>query len=133
MVARGVVRGQRVVEVKGQRARELRRTMTPAEARLWQRLRRGGLAGLHFRRQQVVDGFIVDFYCDRVGLVVEVDGGVHQEQRDYDTDRDQLFIARGLQVLRVTNDEADQDVASVLARILDRSQANTGADRCPGY
>ena len=49
-------------------ARQMRRQPTPAEAKLWQHLRAGRLSGLHFRRQQVIDGFIVDFYCHAVGL-----------------------------------------------------------------
>src|SRR5437868_6953197 len=65
-----VIVGQRVEESKVARAKELRREMTPAEKAVWQRLRRNQLGGLHFRRQQVLYGFIADFYCHAAGLVV---------------------------------------------------------------
>jgi len=69
--------------------------MTRAERVLWQRLKAGRLQGWHFRRQQVIDGFIVDFYCHAAGLVLEIDGGVHEQQREYDTERDAVLLARG--------------------------------------
>ena len=79
---RGIVRGQRIEPEKLARAKALRREMTPQEATLWQRLRKNALNGLHFRRQQVVDGFILDFYCHRAALVLEVDGLSHEGQVD---------------------------------------------------
>ncbi len=105
MHGRRVIIGQHVKEGKAQRARELRREMTPEEGLLWSALRTNQLGGLHFRRQQIIDGFIVDFYCHRAWLVIEVDGGVHHERAAYDAERDQILSARGLHVLRVTNDE----------------------------
>jgi very-short-patch-repair endonuclease len=63
----GIISGQRVTKEKLQRARELRREMTPAEKLLWQELRAKKL-GIHFRRQQVIVGFIVDFYCHKAAL-----------------------------------------------------------------
>src|SRR5688500_2337440 len=85
-------------------ARERRQRMTPAESCLWERLRRSRLDGLHFRRQQVIDGFIVDFYCHAGALVVEVDGDVHELQVDYDAERAKILAERGLAVIRFTND-----------------------------
>ena len=76
MPIKNIIPGQRVVKEKLQRARELRREMTPAEKILWQELR-GNKLGVHFRRQQIIAGFIVDFYCHKVGLVIEVDGDIH--------------------------------------------------------
>jgi very-short-patch-repair endonuclease len=55
--------------------------MTPAERILWQELR-GNKLGAHFRRQQIIAGFIVDFYCHKVALVIEVDGDVHDLQKE---------------------------------------------------
>ena len=69
-----IIIGQRIDPAKAQRARELRRRMTTEEKALWQRLRANRLDGFHFRRQQVIDGFIVDFYCHAASLVVETDG-----------------------------------------------------------
>src|SRR5579859_6507337 len=98
-------------------ARQMRQEMTRAEKLLWQKLRRNRLAGLHFRRQQVIDGFIADFYCHAATLVVEVDGEIHERQVDYDDARDRVIAARGLMVLRFTNDRISQDLSSVAAEI----------------
>ena len=114
---RNIVVGQSVDPTKVARAKELRREMTAAEGRLWQRLRRNQLGGLHFRRQQVIDGFIVDFYCHSKGVVVEVDGGIHQQQHGYDAERNRVMFARGLQVLRFTNDQVACEIEAVLQRI----------------
>jgi len=65
---------------KRELATQMRREMTASENLLWQHLRANRLDGLHFRRQQVVDGFMVDFYCHAARLVVEVDGAVHARQ-----------------------------------------------------
>ena len=84
---------------------------------LWQALRASRLRGLHFRRQQIIDGFIVDFYCHAAGLVVEIDGPVHQQQAEYDAERDLILSRRALRILRLRNDEVIDDLPSVLARI----------------
>jgi very-short-patch-repair endonuclease len=87
--------------------------MTPAERRLWKALRRNSLDGFHFRRQQVIEGYIADFYCDVAKLVIEVDGGVHQEQWKYDEARDKAITSIGIRVLRIPND-AILDVEAAL-------------------
>jgi len=66
------------------RARQLRREQTPAEALLWGHLRNRRLKGLKFRRQHPVGRFVADFYCAQHRLIVELDGAVHQRQREYD-------------------------------------------------
>ncbi|MBM3471710.1 MAG: DUF559 domain-containing protein [Armatimonadetes bacterium] len=99
-------------------ARELRRRMTQAEARLWARLRKNQLAGLHFRRQQIIDGYIADFYCHTAGLVVEVDGAVHAEDQEWDAERDRAMGKRGLRVLRFANRDVMERVEWVLSEIL---------------
>ena len=114
---RGVIVGRRTDAAKVQRARELRRAMTPAEARLWAQLRGNQVRGLHFRRQQVLAGFIVDFYCQAAALVVEVDGAIHAAQADYDAARDAILIAQGLHVLRIPNADIARDFPGVVARI----------------
>ena len=87
-----------------------------------QHLRAGRLEGYHFRRQQVIDRFIVDFYCHRADSVVEVDGGVHLDQCEYDRERDLYLRKRGLKVLRFTNTEVNNDLQAVLAIIMDACQ-----------
>ncbi|HEY3397717.1 MAG TPA: DUF559 domain-containing protein [Armatimonadota bacterium] len=96
------------------RAIELRQTMTPAERRLWQRLRANRLLDLHFRRQVVIEGFVVDFYCHSKRLAVEVDGGVHADTREYDAERDKILRGCEIAVLRVTNEEVEGNLGWVL-------------------
>lgn len=112
-----IVRGQRVDDEKVRFARRLRREMTPAEKVLWECLRRNQLDGLHFRRQQVIAGFIADFYCHAAGVVVELDGGIHTLQREADAERDLVFAGLGLTVLRIRNDEVFESRPAVLSRI----------------
>jgi len=92
MPVKNIVIGQSVSSEMYARSKELRREMTPAEKILWKELRTNKLGGLHFRRQQIVDRFIVDFYCHQYELVVEVDGGVHDMQKEYDTEREAYLI-----------------------------------------
>ena len=113
----GIIRGQRISSAKRERSKEFRKTMTPAEAVLWKRLRGNRLHGLHFRRQQVIDGFIVDFYCHAHAFVLEVDGPVHNNQREYDAWREAILREKGLKILRVTNDEVMRDIDGVLERV----------------
>src|SRR5215211_8195402 len=131
MPERRIVQGQRVSEAKTWLARKLRRNMTPAERRLWAALRRNQLAGLHFRRSQIIDGFVADFFCNAAGLVVEVDGPIHDEHQEYDAERDHVIAARNLHVLRVTNDEVFRDLPAILGRIIAESRAAM-ADAEPG-
>ncbi|MGL4550376.1 MAG: endonuclease domain-containing protein [Gemmataceae bacterium] len=111
-----VVVGQFVREEKADLARSFRREMTPAERILWQALR-GRRLRAKFRRQQVIDGFIADFYCHEAALVLETDGPVHERQRGDDEERDGVIASRGLTVLRVTNAEVMTDLAGVLRRV----------------
>jgi len=95
MPVKNIIPGQQVTKAKLQRAKELRRDMTPAEKILWEELRANKL-GVHFRRQQVIAGFIVDFYCHKSALVVEVDGDVHDLQQEEDARREKVLSALGL-------------------------------------
>jgi very-short-patch-repair endonuclease len=98
--------------------------MTPTETILWQHLRGNLFAGLHFRRQQVIDGFIVDFICHTARLVIEVDGSVHDLQRDYDAERDHILRARELRVLRFTNDRIANDLSACLMEIREAADSS---------
>jgi very-short-patch-repair endonuclease len=104
-------------EAKPQRAQNLRAQMTPQEWLLWQQIRSNRLDGLHFRRQVTIDGFLPDFYCHSLGLVIEVDGIVHEKQQEYDTLRDRVITARGLRILRFTNTEVETAMPKVIAAI----------------
>ncbi|HLE72905.1 MAG TPA: endonuclease domain-containing protein [Anaerolineales bacterium] len=117
MEKENIITGQKIDPGKLARAKELRRNMTPAEKRLWSVLRGNKLDGFHFRRQQIIDGLIVDFYCHKAGLVVEVDGPVHEIQKEYDQTRTDHLIDSGLAVLRFRNEEVMQELAGVLENI----------------
>jgi very-short-patch-repair endonuclease len=125
--SKNIIIGQRVDPIKVERARQLRRRMTLEESILWEALRANRLDGFHFRRQQIIDGFIVDFYCHVAGLVVELDGGIHLQQRDYDEERDQVLSARSLRILRIPDEEVRQNLKSVLARIASACQAGNAS------
>ncbi|HEX5726099.1 MAG TPA: endonuclease domain-containing protein [Longimicrobiaceae bacterium] len=100
-----------------QAARELRREPTPAEARLWEALRRDQFLGLRFRRQHPVGRFVLDFYCARHKLCIEVDGAYHERQPERDAERTAVLAAAGYTVLRFTNEEVISDLDLVLRRI----------------
>ncbi|WP_282269393.1 DUF559 domain-containing protein [Stenotrophomonas sp. PS02298] len=100
------------------RARALRNTPTDAEDRLWQQLRRRQLAGFRFRRQMPLAGYIADFVCLDVQLIVELDGGQHLEQLAYDQRRTEVLQGLGFRVLRYWNDEVLQRMPAVLEDIL---------------
>ena len=112
-----IVTGQQVDEAHQKRARQLRREMTAEESLLWQRLRANRLDGLHFRRQQVIHGFIVDFYCHAAGLVVEMDGEGHAYQETYDQERDQILASSGVRILRISNHAVLHSLEEVFSSI----------------
>ncbi len=101
-----------------QRARELRRRATEAERVLWERLRNRRLGGLKFRRQHPLGPYIVDFYCAEHRLVIEVDGPIHERQKERDALRTEYLEAYGYRVLRFTNEDVLTDIEAVLERIL---------------
>jgi very-short-patch-repair endonuclease len=84
--------------------REQRKQPTPAEAALWDILRDRRCLGFKFRRQHAIGPYIVDFYCAEAGLVIEVDGPIHDRQTENDAGRTEFLEARGLSVLRFNNE-----------------------------
>lgn len=104
-----------------QYGRELRQEATDAEKLLWAELRNRKLNGLKFRRQHPLDKFIVDFYCNEKNLVVELDGGVHDEKinKDYDDARTVMLAGLHIIVLRFKNEEVINDMQGVLKKISD--------------
>src|SRR5689334_22352565 len=113
----GIVTGQHRPE-KRAKASQMRAAKTPAESLLWEKLRAGRLHGWHFRCQQIMDGFIADFYCHAAGLVIEIGGDIHHNRAEYDKLRDKIIAARGLHILRFPNKRVYEDIESVLAEIL---------------
>jgi len=106
-----------IPEVLLQKAKELRQKQTPAEQMLWQCLRANQLHGAKFRRQHNIGQYIVDFYCHAAKLVIELDGGIHELQKDRDSDRDAYLEANGLQVLRLKNEEIIQNLPKIFQTI----------------
>jgi very-short-patch-repair endonuclease len=98
-----------------ERARELRKTMTRQEVKLWVRLRELRTMGFHFRRQSPIGGYIVDFECRRSRVVVEIDGNQHgfDAHRIRDERRDLALNALGYRVLRFTNQDVDRNMDGV--------------------
>ena len=123
MPVKNIVTGQKITRAKLQRPKELRRQRTLAECCLWQRLRANRLDGFHFRRQQIIAGFIVDFYCHQANLIIEVDGPIHDDQCAADEEREAVLCSGELHVLRFTNAEILQDLSSVLDTIREALEA----------
>jgi very-short-patch-repair endonuclease len=93
----------------------MRRSPTGAESKLWQRLRRRQLEGYKFRRQHIVAGFVVDFYCTTLQFAVEVDGPIHRYQQRYDQRRSQLLQAYGVAIVRFSSEAVMYDIEHVVA------------------
>ena len=89
-------------------ARAMRHDPTAAEAAAWALLRNRRCLGLKFRRQHVIRGFIADFYCPELRLVVEIDGGIHDSSRahaEYDEARSRALTQVGIDVVRIRNED----------------------------
>ncbi|MCW5937181.1 MAG: endonuclease domain-containing protein [Fimbriimonadaceae bacterium] len=98
-------------------ARRMRKEPTWAEKRLWEELRRKNVAGLKFRRQHPVIGFVADFCCVAAKVVVELDGEGHEGREARDSARDAQFAGQGWLTLRYPNQHVFQDVDSVVEDI----------------
>jgi len=98
-------------------ARLLRKHLTPAEQALWSRLRDRQLAGIKFRRQHPLGPFVADFYCAESRLVVELDGGVHDQMQERDANRTVEFEQRGYRVIRFSNARVLHEIEQVLEEI----------------
>ena len=104
-------------QVLHQRARRLRSEQTPAEAKLWLTLRGRRFAGYKFRRQFPVKGYIADFCCPDKKLIVELDGGQHAEQTQYDMKRTSDLQSWGYRVVRFWNGELAENSDGIMEAI----------------
>ena len=100
-------------------SRTLRSGMTDAEYVLWKRIRHKQVRDLQFYRQKPLLAFIVDFYCPKAKLVIELDGSQHFEEthRAADAERDAALVGLGLRVLRFDNRQVLTEIESVMAVI----------------
>ena len=98
-------------------ARKLRKNMTDAERKLWSKIRKKQLKGYQFLRQRPIGPYIVDFYCPKAKLVIEVDGGQHftSEGREADLSRDAYLSGLGLRVKRYNNHEVLTNIDGVMS------------------
>jgi very-short-patch-repair endonuclease len=95
-------------------ARHLRKNLTNAEQKLWRHIRSCQLQGYKFRRQAPIGQYIVDFVCLEKKLIIELDGGQHAEQREYDHDRSEWLKSRGYTVIRFWNNEVLNNIGEVM-------------------
>ncbi|MCM2359800.1 MAG: DUF559 domain-containing protein [Geobacteraceae bacterium] len=103
--------------LSGKLQRTLRNNMTDTERALWYLLRGRQISGLKFRRQHPFGDCILDFVCPEIRLVIEVDGGQHEQQAKYDENRTQKLQTAGFRVLRFWNNEVLEEKESVKEKI----------------
>lgn len=101
-----------------EQARQLRLILTPAEEKLWNGISNQKL-GVKFRRQHPLNMYVADFYCHQLKLVIEVDGGIHNEtgQREYDIGRAEELERFGIKVIRFANGEVLNNTENVMRKI----------------
>jgi len=100
-------------------SRELRKNMTDAETLLWSKVRGKKLQGYQFYRQRIIGNYIVDFYCPKAKLVIELDGGQHYESQGVKKDqiRDEFIQSLGMRVLRFSDREIFKNVDGIIEKI----------------
>jgi len=94
----------------------LRKTQTDAEIIIWQCIRNRNILGFKFRRQHPLDKYIADFYCHEAKLIIEIDGGIHNQvdNKEYDKNRSLELHELGINVIRFTNEEVNENLEKVL-------------------
>ena len=102
---------------RAERARSLRRALTPAEFALWTRIRGRQLGGFKFVRQEPIDRYYADFVCRERHLIVELDGGQHSGRLE-DEQRDRNLCALGYRVIRICNNDVIENLDGVLQTLL---------------
>lgn len=105
-----------------EKSKQLRKEMTPEELRLWYLLRGRRFFGYKFRRQMPIGTYIVDFACFKAKLIIELDGGQHQDEEAYDQLRTAYLKTNGWEVVRFWNNEFRVNEEEVLNIILQRLQ-----------
>lgn len=100
-------------------ARKLRKNQTPQEQKMWNILRNHQFFGLEFRRQYPIDDYIVDFICRKKKVIVEIDGGQHNEPENKASDynRTKYLESKGYKVVRFWNNEVDENIEGVYLKL----------------
>ena len=99
----------------------MRKEQTKQEKTFWNYLRKGEFAGLRFRRQYSIGGFVIDFYCPSLKLAIEIDGSIHDSQVKYDKFRQSGIETLGIRFLRFANDEIDNEFGKVMKIVRETS------------
>lgn len=100
-----------------ERARALRKELTPAERKLWAYLRGNQLSGVSFRRQHAIGNYIVDFVSIKKKLIIELDGSQHLEQQEYDTERTKYLESQGYKVVRFWNNQVERGMDGIIQKL----------------
>ena len=100
-----------------QRARELRKQGVLSEVLLWSQLKCRKMCGYQFMRQKPIGDYVVDFYCSKLKLIIEIDGESHDGRFSYDMQRQSFLESMGLIVLRFNDTDVKRDISNVLMAI----------------
>ncbi len=103
--------------VKIEFSRYLRKEQTKTEEILWWLIRKRKMFGFKFRRQHIINGFILDFYCPSIKLGIELDGKVHIKQKEYDKARQKIVEENGIKLIRFSSSDVINNPDEVLSRI----------------
>ncbi|MEX2160386.1 MAG: DUF559 domain-containing protein [Anaerolineales bacterium] len=109
--------GKLTFELREQ-AKAFRKNHTSAERILWKEVRNRKLGGHKFKRQVVIDQFIVDFYCAAANLIVEIDGEIHKSQKEHDRARNEVLAGLGFRVIRFRNQQVFREIEKVKEELL---------------
>jgi very-short-patch-repair endonuclease len=104
-------------KIKVYLARKFRKQSTKSEMIMWEYLQKRRFLGLKFRRQYVCLNYIIDFYCYKLRLAIEIDGGIHNKQKIRDQLRQKLIERKGIKFIRIKSEEAENNIENVLIRL----------------
>lgn len=100
-------------------AREMRKTPTPAEEKMWQEVLRHRPWWYKFTRQKPIWSFILDFYCAKLWLAIELDGEGHKKNREYDKQRTSFLSSKWILVIRYRNNDIIKNIDNAYKELLD--------------
>ena len=106
-------------EALQEQARKLRRNSTISEVLFWMNVNKKKFHEIDFDRQKIIGNYIVDFYIESLGLVIEIDGGIHQFQEEYDEKRTSFLESLGLIVYRISEEQVRFSIETVLVNLED--------------
>jgi len=123
-------------------ARKLRNNQTPSEILLWDILRRRNIFGYKFLRQHPIfyrvnnkriEFFIADFYCAELRIIIELDGKIHEYQKEYDSERDSKLLNKGILVVRIQNDDVNDTSAihEIIRKFVTQRRTQIAKDSSP--